>query len=240
MSPVERALGASWHPRGEPRFGVVLCPGRLNEPRSLSWLAAPLACSGGFVAAVSYPDRGRYLVDDAAAAIELGQRIRNELPDQAPCFVVGHSRGGTVSLLTAAWHEGWDGAIALSPTTHQERLVRGLALFAPTRYELMIAMRGCAPDEDPDYYDHTSPALHADELRVPVLLVHGTLDLVVPHDHSIWLKEGLTDVDGADVELVLLDGVGHFFERMYSGYALDEVARIVVEWATRHASMLAP
>lgn len=223
----------TWWPDREPVLGIVLAPGRLGDARSLAWLARPLTEAGAAVAPVSYPDGGRYLSDDADEAAAMRDRLLAELPPGVPCVAAGHSRGATVSLLTAAWHHGWDAVVALSPTTDQERLVRGLERFAPSRHRLMIAARGAAPDEDPEYYRLTSPVLQARCLHVPVLLVHGTLDLVIPHDHSLWLRDALHQAGHRRVDLALLEGVGHFFERMYGGYVFDEVGDTVIGWLRR-------
>jgi dipeptidyl aminopeptidase/acylaminoacyl peptidase len=97
----------------------------------------------------------------------------------------------------------------------------------------MISARGATPEEDPDYYRRTSPLQHAAGVACPVLLVHGTLDLVIPHDHSLWMAAALRDAGHGDVELELLEHVGHFFERTYSGYVFDDVAALVTAWLTR-------
>lgn len=214
-------------PDGPACAGVVLCPGRDGDASGLAWLAESLRAAGAAVLPVSYGD-GRYVADDVPVARAAGEALRATLGLSAPVVVAGHSRGGTVALLAAA-AGGWDGAIALSATTDQVRLVEGLAAFAPSRYRTMIAARRATPAEDPGYYAATSPLLQASSFDCPVLLVHGTLDLVVPHDHTLWMQEAL-DAAGGEVELHLVTGAGHFFERTYHGYAFAEVADAVAGW----------
>jgi dipeptidyl aminopeptidase/acylaminoacyl peptidase len=208
----------------------------VGGPGPLAWLADGLRAAGAAVAPVTYDDDGAFLVDDAEQALAAREALRAELGPDAPVVVAGHSRGGTVALLAAATQEGWSGVAALSPTTDQVRLVAGLRDFAPSRYAQMIAMRGCTPEEDPGYYRRTSPLHRAGTLRVPVLLLHGDTDLVVPHDHSLWMAEALADAGHDDVEVVVLPGVGHFFERNYTGYVFDDVVEHVSRWALRTAT----
>lgn len=220
----------SWMPAGTPQVGVVLCPGRDADGRGLRWLGEPLAMAGAAVATATYLDGSRYREDDADAAQVARDGLCAHLNAPVPWVVAGHSRGGTVALLAAAEQPGWEAVVALSATTSPEHLVRGLEHFAPSRYRLMVQSRGCTPDEDPGFYRRTSPLAHAADLRVPVLLVHGTLDLVVPHDHALWLRDALAREGHHEVELTLLEGTGHFFERTYEGYALDQVVTLVVDW----------
>jgi pimeloyl-ACP methyl ester carboxylesterase len=212
--------------------GVVLCPGRTGDLQGLTWLTTALGAAGAVVEPVRYDPEARYLEGDVPLALAARDRLRDVLGPDAPLFACGHSRGGTVALLAAAEDDGWDGVIALSATTDQQRLVAGLRDFAPSRYAAMVAARGGAsPEQDPGHYRRTSPLLRAGQITCPVLLVHGTLDLVVPHDHALWLGDVL-----GDVELVLLDGLGHFFERTYSGHDFIAVTQPIADWMRRHTT----
>jgi len=44
------------------------------------------------------------------------------------------------------------------------------------------------------------------------------------------MREALTASGNERVRLEVLEGVGHFFERMYFGYEFDRVSRLTVEW----------
>jgi len=54
-----------------------------------------------------------------------------------------------------------------------------------------------------------SPALHAENVRAPVLLFHGTDDTVVAFEQSLIMQRALSAA-GKDVELVTLDGDDHW------------------------------
>ena len=54
-----------------------------------------------------------------------------------------------------------------------------------------------------------SPAYHADQVRCPILLIHGTADFTVPLHQSESEQRALQKV-GRHVELVKLDGDDHY------------------------------
>jgi dipeptidyl aminopeptidase/acylaminoacyl peptidase len=58
----------------------------------------------------------------------------------------------------------------------------------------------------------TSPALLADRIKIPVLLIHGTNDWIVPHAQSELMARALERA-GRSVELELIDGATHGFNR---------------------------
>ena len=92
---------------------------------------------------------------------------------------------------------------ALSPLIDNVRYMNALRDYAPTRYALLLEGRRAAPADDPANYRAISAVAHAEALTVPMLLVHGDMDLVNPHDHSLWLHDALARA-------------GHYFEHQGS------------------------
>jgi dipeptidyl aminopeptidase/acylaminoacyl peptidase len=207
----------------------------LGDRAALSWLAEPLAARGLLVCAITYPPDRRYLVHDpeqvAATASWLLARGRVRAGQLG---VAGHSRGGAAALLAAAHDSRFRAVAALSPLTDNVAYMRALRDYAPSRYAELLAGRGATPEEDPAYYEAISALRHADRLRVPVLLVHGDMDLVNPHDHSLWLYDALRQRGHPAVRLELIPRAGHFFEQTYHGYAHAQVARLVTDWFAEH------
>lgn len=122
--------------------------------------------------------------------------------DPARVVTVGHSAGGhlAVWLATGARVEG-------EPVVRPAAAIGQAAvcdLIAASRDRLgngaAAALLGGEPDEVPERYELASPAHHA-PLDVPVLLVHGEDDTIVPPSQS-------TGFPGAEV--VLVPGAGHF------------------------------
>jgi dipeptidyl aminopeptidase/acylaminoacyl peptidase len=148
--------------------------------------------------------------------------------------VVGHSRGGVAALNAARRTERLRAIVAISPVTDHVHLVRGLRNFAPSRYEVMVAARGGTPEEIPDYYLAISPLHHAGEIKAPVLLIHGTADLITPHEHSLWMLDALKKAGNERSAIQLVQGAGHFFEQTYTGYAFDKVSAYASSWLTKH------
>jgi len=60
--------------------------------------------------------------------------------------------------------------------------------------------------------DMLSPALHADALSVPLLLIHGTIDTVVPFEQSKSMLSAAKRA-GKIVQLVTLSGEDHNLSR---------------------------
>ncbi len=57
-----------------------------------------------------------------------------------------------------------------------------------------------------------SPALHADKVTIPVLLIHGKDDTVVPYAQSQMMTDALRKA-GKPVEFVTLAGEDHWLTR---------------------------
>ena len=76
------------------------------------------------------------------------------------------------------------------------------------------------PDRDAARIDAVSPALHADQIRMPVLLIHGDKDEIVPYEQSKIMKKALEKA-GRPTDLVTLEDEGH------SGFT-DDDSRLVL------------
>jgi dipeptidyl aminopeptidase/acylaminoacyl peptidase len=210
---------------------VVLCPGRTGDIRGLAWLAEPIAARGFRVCGMTYADDARYVIDDLPRVADAATWLtRRGLVADDWLAVAGHSRGGAAALLTAAGDGRFRAVAALSPLTDNVRYMNALRDYAPLRYALLLEGRRAAPADDPEYYRAISAVEHADALTVPVLLVHGDMDLVNPHDHSLWLHEALTSAGNQRARLEIVPRAGHYFEHQYSGYSHDRVAALVADW----------
>ncbi|GGC64912.1 hypothetical protein GCM10011504_48700 [Siccirubricoccus deserti] len=215
-----------------PRPAVVLSPPRLRTIEQLDWLARALAARGIVVLAQAFRNgASRYQlrdVEDVCAAVSWLTGLPGV--DAARIGAVGHSRGGSASLRAAAADVRIRSTVALAPPTDVARYVRGLQDYAPSRYRTMVAGYGATPDEEPDYYRAISPIAYADRIRTPVFLVHGTLDLIAPHEHSEWMRAALLRAGNARVRLELVEGMGHFFELGMAGYQFVRIAGLAAAW----------
>ncbi len=125
-------------------------------------------------------------------------------------LLLGGSMGGTSVLIYAALHpEGLDGVLSLCPATDLEEFYHQ-ALNGP-RPEPAQAIRtsyGGSPDETPREYHRRSSRRHAADLTMPLTLVHGEADMLVPVAHSRGLAKRLADF-GAPVRYVEIPGGDH-------------------------------
>ena len=212
---------------------LVLSPGRNRDVKGLEWLSRGLAERGYVVLAQRYRDGDvRYYGRDP-------EDIRNAVShlvtvarvDAGRIGIIGHSRGGMACLLAAAAGDARvRSAVALSPPTDHLRYVRGLREYAPSRYGEIARAHGGTPEDAADYYREVSALTHAERIKMPVLLVHGTLDLVAPHDHSQWMYDALVKAGNTRAKLELIPGAGHFFERAFGGYVTGDVLNLAAKW----------
>ncbi|MBI2372023.1 MAG: S9 family peptidase [Deltaproteobacteria bacterium] len=211
---------------------LVLSPGRGRDIKGLEWLSRALAERGYIVLAQRYRDGDiRYYLrdaDDIRHAISHLQGLPNVDPGRVG--IIGHSRGGMASLLAAAKDPRVRSTVALSAPTDHVRYVRGLREYAPSRYGEMVKSRGGTPDEVPEYYREISAVNHASQIKTPVLLIHGTLDLVAPHDHSQWMYDALVKTGNPRVKLEMLPRLGHFFEDTYRPHQFGKVVELASRW----------
>jgi dipeptidyl aminopeptidase/acylaminoacyl peptidase len=211
---------------------VLLCPGRLREIEGLAFLAGALAARGMVVLATRY--RGMDMRTDDRDCIAGLDRLAN-LPevDAARIAMVGHSRGAMASLRVAGKDARVRSVVALQPVTDLGGYVAATRDYSPIRYARLVESLGGSPEEQPDTYVQLSTLTFADRIGVPVLLVAGTMDLHSPPDHSVWMHQALRAAGNEDVHLEVLEGVGHFFERMYFGYEHAKIIDLTVGWLER-------
>jgi dipeptidyl aminopeptidase/acylaminoacyl peptidase len=134
------------------------------------------------------------------------------------------------SLRVAAKTDHLKAVVALQPVADLSAYVVATRAYAATRYEALCRGMGDTPEAVAAAYRPLSAINYADRIRVPVLLVAGTQDLHSPLDESLRMRDALVTAGNADVHLEVLDGVGHFFEKMYSGYQHSEVVSRVMGW----------
>lgn len=209
--------------------GVLLCPGRLREIDGLAFLGEALAASGVVVLATAY--RGMDMRPDDQDCLD-GLAYLASLPGTDPerIGILGHSRGAMASLRVAAQSDRVRSVLALQPVADLSAYALATQAYAPSRYRALAQGMGDTPEQVAEAYRPLSAIHYADRITAPVLLVAGTQDLHSPLDESLRLRDALQAAGNAQVRLEVLEGVGHFFERMYAGYVRDDVARLAVDW----------
>jgi len=209
--------------------GILLCAGRFRDIDGLEFIATALANQGYAVVATQYRGMDLFTDDDDVRA-GLDYLSACAPVDPARLGLVGHSRGGMASLRAAAQDDRVRTVVALAPPTDFVSYIRAMELLSPARYAGLVRSMGGPPDEQPERYRQLSALAYAGQIKAPVLLVCGNQDLHAPLDHSQWMHAALVQAGNTRCRLEVLDGVGHFFERMYFGYQFDQVAALTAGW----------
>lgn len=175
-------------------------------------------------------------LEDVKAALRWLHRHAAELGVDPGAFVVwGESAGGhlaSLAALTSVPASGWPGSGGAD-----ERVAGAVVWYAPSDFPGLDArarsggedgvgpavhrMLGGRVEEVPDVAVAASPVTWVSGDAPPVLLVHGTADLVVPAEQSEVLAEALRGV-GAAVRLDLVPGADHGFEGADAGRIIDD------------------
>jgi uncharacterized protein len=185
----------AWYCRAKnPIASVLYCHGNSGN---LTFSAAKiplLNASGLNVLLFDYRGFGRSsgrttlagVLDDAAAAAEEHDRIR---PRDLPSILYGYSLGGAIGAQVAKEHP-FDGVILQSTFTNLADMARvrfpklPVHLISGTEFDTLAIVR---------------------ELHLPLLIIHGTNDEVIPH----WMGETLFKSCTKGHALVLLEGAMH-------------------------------
>jgi acetyl esterase/lipase len=117
--------------------------------------------------------------------------------------VAGHSAGGHLALCLAAFERSVTRVLSLAGVLDLRR-----AWDLHLSNDAVAAFLGGSPTEVPDHYREASPA----ERSIPQAtqkLIHGTTDQEVPYEISKNYAERKKK-SGEKVELITLEGVGHF------------------------------
>ena len=157
-----------------------------------------------------------YGYDFEMAAIEgWGQAMQDDLQDATQWLIDqdivdadrvcigGASYGGYAALMAAVKHgESFKCAASFAGVSDLERIVRDARYF--THKEVVRKQFGT----DSDKLEAVSPVNFAKQINIPILLIHGTDDKVVPVKHSREMADELEDYD-KDVRYVEIEDANH-------------------------------
>lgn len=169
--------------------------------------------------------RGRWGELDTADVADVLRASHQRGTSRAETTVlVGGSSGGLVVLGVLAGHRGLAAAGVVSyPVTDLASLTE-----VDHRFEAHAPLSLVGPLDDVDRYRQRSPLSHAHEIDVPLLVMHGDLDPVVPLRQSLDLVDAMRRA-GRDVELQVMQGEGHGFRRPANRLAEYELVERFLE-----------
>ncbi|MFO1187458.1 MAG: prolyl oligopeptidase family serine peptidase [Alphaproteobacteria bacterium] len=149
-------------------------------------------------------------VEDGADAL-----ARNGLADKARTCIIGASYGGYAALAGATLTPNrYACAVSVAGPSDLFKLmnwVRETYGDDSNSYYFWNATMG-DPDSEKNELIAVSPARHADAVRAPILLMHGSLDTVVPIEQTRDMLNKLKSA-GKDVRYVELPGDDHWLSR---------------------------
>jgi dipeptidyl aminopeptidase/acylaminoacyl peptidase len=146
-------------------------------------------------------------VDDVLAGIRAAAALGWGDPHRVA--VVGGSAGGLTALLAAVRAPDAIGAVVASyPVTDLHGLAAETWRFERHYNDSLIGPLPAAADA----WRERSPRTHAASLRVPLLVLHGDTDPVVPLAHTSAFVEAVRDA-GGDARLHVYAGEGHGWSR---------------------------
>lgn len=176
----------------------------------------------------------RALVDAVASG-----RLAPGVADPAKIGLIGHSRGGGVALLAARDDARIRGVAVWSSvstfhryTAHQREIWEHQGFLPVTirgartslRFDLSV-LRDLEANREA--YDLRKAVR---ELRVPLLLVHGTTDVAVKQAEA---EELYAAADRSRTELLLLEGAGHTFGATHPFHVDNTTIARVIEYTGR-------
>jgi acetyl esterase/lipase len=208
-----------------------------------------LARAGWVCVAANYrlSPRGRWpdhLVDTKLALAWIRQHIHEHGGDPSRIVVTGGSAGGHLSAMVAltqndpAYQPGFadvdTSVTAAIPMYGAYDMVETFTAFR-SRLGRKVAgwvgalVLGTTPDRDSGTYVDASPVAHVgpDAGQTPFLVVHGTVDNLVPVEQARRFVAQLREA-GADVTYVELAGAPHAFDVFHSAW--EHASTTGIEW----------
>lgn len=129
--------------------------------------------------------------------------VKHDVIDHKRVCIAGASYGGYAALMAAVKHgESFKCAASFAGVSDLELIVRDSRRF--TNNKIVKKQFGT----DSDKLESTSPVNFAKQINIPILLIHGTDDKVVPVKHSREMADELAGYD-KDVRYVEIEDANH-------------------------------
>jgi dipeptidyl aminopeptidase/acylaminoacyl peptidase len=155
---------------------------------------------------------GLKMQDDITDGVE--KLIADGTADAKRICIVGASYGGYAALAGAAFTPDlYRCAVSFAGVFDLDRMLSteikdyGEGSDAVAIWESRIG----DPDKDAERIAATSPAKHADRIKIPILLLHASADTTVPVEQSQIMNDALQKA-GKSVRFITIDGDDHYLD----------------------------
>jgi dipeptidyl aminopeptidase/acylaminoacyl peptidase len=190
---------------------------------------------GRAFAEAGYGEWGGKMQDDLTDAV--AHLVSTGVADPARVCIVGISYGGYAALAGAAFTpEAYRCAVSIAGVSDLVEQSQYVLREGDDEEDDYIRRSIGDPRVDRERLRARSPALHAANIRVPVLLLHGGQDEIVPVQQSRRMERALRQA-GGDVRYVEVEGEGHPY------WSDENQTRLYTEVETflaRHLSVAGP
>ena len=161
-------------------------------------------------------------IEDVKTAIRYIKSLSNEYPiDTDNIGVWGYSAGAHLALMVGLSHKGEYFRSSLYPE-FDSSVKCVVAIAAPTYFSDMNRRNSVMSESqrsDPLFLERVSPLSYIHDGQIPIFLIHGTKDSIVPVRHYRAFQESCMEKRIKNFTLVEAKGGGHMF------YFKDEVYR---------------
>ena len=208
------------------------------------WLSQALASRGYAVLQPQFRGSAGFGWDLLSAGFgEFGRKMQTDLSDGVRALaakgtidpkrvcIVGASYGGYAAMAGATMDTGvYRCAVADAGLSDLHDFMRYMQRRSERSDNLNVRFwdrfLGVSGTDDPAL-DAISPIKHVDKATIPILLIHGRDDTVVPIAQSVDMADALKEA-GKQVELVKLDGEDHWLSRSETRFQmLDATVKFV-------------
>ena len=163
---------------------------------------------------------GNFGITDAEDCIDFAEHLASTgRIDGERMAIQGDSAGGLIALSALAHHDTFDAGVSGAGLHDLVRIKEVAPKFLSSYHDGLIALY---PDEKTTY-EERSPVNNADGIDVPLLLIQGAEDQLVPLSQAESMADALRD-RGIPHVLLVLENANH---AMYSGPdARERIARV--------------
>ena len=178
-----------------------------------------------------YGEWGKAMQDDVTDGLDALVKMGWVDPNRA--CIVGWSYGGYSALAGGAFTpEKYKCVVSINGVSDLPRFLIDERRDHGSDHSVYSYWKGLIgdPRAAKDKLKEISPVFHADKFQAPVLLIHGTRDLIVPQRQSKRMEDALSDA-GKPAELVLMKNQGH---SLATANAKVEAFNHVVRFVNKH------